>query len=137
MTPIGRILRKLGIFGRGERFHGELEEEMEFHRGEKEREMRDRGMGEEEARHAARREFGNDLKLREESRDVFGFWWDTTLQDFRFALRQLRKNVGFTCTAVLVLALGLAASIAIFAFVDAALIKPLPYRDASHLVAVF
>jgi macrolide transport system ATP-binding/permease protein len=75
--------------------------------------------------------------LREESRDVFGFWWDTTLQDFRFALRQLRKNMGFTCTAVLVLALGMAASIAIFAFVDAALIKPLPYRDTSRLVGVF
>src|ERR1700678_1717404 len=137
MTPIGRILRKLGIFGRGERFHGELEEEMEFHRGEKEREMRDRGMGEEEARHAARWEFGNDLKLREESRDVFGFWWETTYQDFRFALRQLRKNVGFTFTAIVVLALGMAASIAIFAFVDAALIRPLPYRDSSRLVGAY
>ena len=137
MTPISKILRKLGIFGRGERFHGELEEEMEFHRGEKERELRDRGMGEEEARHAARREFGNDLKLREESRDVFGFWWETTLQDFRFALRQLRKNVGFTCTAILVLALGMAAAIAIFAFVDGALLKPLPYHDTARLMGVF
>src|ERR1700734_2072917 len=137
MTPISKILRKGGIFGGGERFHGELEEEMEFHREEKEREMRDRGMGEEEARHAARREFGNDLKLREESRDVFGFWWETTMQDFRFAMRQLRKNVGFTCTAILVLALGMAAAIAIFAFVDGALLKPLPYHDTARLVGVF
>jgi len=137
MKPISRILRKLGIFGRSERFHGELEEEMEFHREQKEKELRAGGMAAEEARHAARREFGNDLKLREESRDVFGFWWETTLQDFRFALRQLRKNVGFTCTAILVLALGMAAAIAIFAFADAALLKPLPYRDTARLMGVY
>jgi predicted permease len=58
------------------------------------------------------------------------------LQDVRFAARQLRKSLGFTCTAVFVLALGICSSTAIFAFVDAALIKPLPYRDQSSLVAV-
>ena len=110
---------------------------MEFHREQKEKELRDSGLSPEDARHAANREFGNDLKLREESRDVFSFWWETTLQDFRFAMRQLQKNMGFTCTAILVLALGMAAAIAIFAFVDAALLKPLPYRDTSRLVGVF
>src|SRR5580704_2114194 len=45
-------------------------------------------------------------------------------QDVRFAVRQLRNSWVFTCTAVVVLALGMAASVAIFAFVDAALIKP-------------
>jgi macrolide transport system ATP-binding/permease protein len=137
MTPIIRIWKKLRIFGRQDKFHNDLEEEMEFHREQKEKELREGGMPAEDARHAVRREFGNDLKLREESRDVFGFWWETTLQDFRFAMRQLRKNVGFTCTAILVLALGMAASIAIFAFVDAALIKPLPYHDTARLVGVF
>ena len=132
-----RWWKKLAIFARGDNFHGDLEEEMEFHRQQKEKELRESGLSAEEARHAAQREFGNDLKLREESRDVFGFWWETTVQDFRFAMRQLRKNVGFTSTAILVLALGMAASIAIFAFVDAALIKPLPYRDTSRLVGVF
>ena len=129
--------KKLATFARGDNFHRDLEEEMEFHRQQKEKDLRDSGLSPEDARHAAQREFGNDLKLREESRDVFGFWWETTVQDFRFALRQLRKNVGFTSTAILVLALGMAASIAIFAFVDAALIKPLPYRDTSRLVGVF
>lgn len=57
--------------------------------------------------------------------------------DLRFALRQFRKNPGFTITAVLVLALGLSSSIAIFAFVDAALLKPLPYRDPSRLVGLY
>jgi macrolide transport system ATP-binding/permease protein len=58
-------------------------------------------------------------------------------QDVRFAVRQLRNSWVFTCTAVVVLALGMAASVAIFAFVDAALIKPLPYRNPSKLVGVF
>jgi predicted permease len=59
------------------------------------------------------------------------------LQDLRFAIRQLRKSPGFTLTAVFMLALGLCASVAIFGFVDAALIKPLPYRDPNRLVGVF
>jgi macrolide transport system ATP-binding/permease protein len=45
--------------------------------------------------------------------------------------------MGFTCTAVLMLALGLCASVAIFAFVDAALLKPLPYDKPSRLLGVF
>ena len=61
---------------------------------------------------------------------------ETVLQDLRFASRQLRKNLGFTLTAVLMLALGMSASVAIFAFVDAALIKPLPYEDPTRLVSV-
>ena len=62
---------------------------------------------------------------------------DHALQDLRFAVRQLRKNPAFTVTAIVVLALGLAASIAIFAFVDAALLKPLPYRDPTRLTGVY
>jgi len=57
-------------------------------------------------------------------------------QDLRYALRQLRKSPGFACTAILILTLGIAASTAIFAFVDAALIAPLPYRDPASLVEV-
>jgi predicted permease len=61
---------------------------------------------------------------------------ETTLQDIRYALRQLRRSPGFTATAILMLALGIGASIAIFAFVDAALIKPLPYADPTRLADV-
>jgi macrolide transport system ATP-binding/permease protein len=58
-------------------------------------------------------------------------------QDLRFAIRQLRRSPGFTATAILMLALGMAASVAIFAFVDAALIAPLPYADQSRLVLAY
>jgi macrolide transport system ATP-binding/permease protein len=58
------------------------------------------------------------------------------LQDLRYALRQLRKSPGFAGTAILVLAMGVCASVSIFAFVDAALIKPLPYPNPNRLVLV-
>jgi macrolide transport system ATP-binding/permease protein len=58
------------------------------------------------------------------------------LQDLRYAFRQLRKSPGFACTAVLILTLGIGASVSIFGFVDAALIKPLPYKDPTRLVDV-
>jgi predicted permease len=59
------------------------------------------------------------------------------VRDGGYALRQLRQHAGFTATAILTLALGTGASVAIFAFVDAALLKPLPYHDPSRLVGVF
>ena len=62
---------------------------------------------------------------------------ENLLRDVRFAIRQLRKNPGFTSTAIVMLALGMCASVAIFAFVDAALIKPLPYRNPARLVGVY
>ena len=58
-------------------------------------------------------------------------------RDARFAVRQLRSNPGFTFTAIITLALGMATIIAIFAFVDGVLIRPLPYRDSARLVGVF
>jgi macrolide transport system ATP-binding/permease protein len=62
---------------------------------------------------------------------------ENLMQDVRFAIRQLRKHPGFTGTAILILALGMCAAVSIFAFVDAALLKPLPYADPSRLVGVF
>ena len=58
------------------------------------------------------------------------------LQDLRYAMRQLRQNLGFAWTSILILSLGICASVAIFGFVDAALIKPLPYPNPDRLVEV-
>jgi macrolide transport system ATP-binding/permease protein len=136
MNVISRFLIKLSILLGRKRFGGELDEEMAFHRQQAEIEFIAGGMTPEGARYAAMRQFGNATKLREQSHEVVGFKMETVVQDLRFALRQLRKNPGFAMTTILILALGIGASVAIFAFVDAALIKPLPYPVATRLVAV-
>jgi macrolide transport system ATP-binding/permease protein len=61
----------------------------------------------------------------------------TLIRDIRYGARQLRKSPGFALTAVAVLALGIGAPVAIFVFVDAALVKPLPYADPSRVVGLF
>ena len=136
MDSIARFFKKVGLLVRREKFNDELEEEMSFHREAKEQELRDEGMSAEAAHRAAMRVFGNGTRLKEQSYEIVGFRMETVWQDFRFALRQLRRSPGFTLTAILMLALGIGASVAIFAFVDAALIKPLPYRDPNRLVDV-
>jgi predicted permease len=109
---------------------------MAFHREQAEKAFIAEGMTPEGARYAAMRQFGNATRLKERSHEVVGFRFETVLQDLRFALRQLRKNPGFAMTAVLILALGIGASVAIFAFVDAALLQPLPYTQPSRLMDV-
>jgi macrolide transport system ATP-binding/permease protein len=62
---------------------------------------------------------------------------ETLWQDLRYTVRQLRKNPAFAVTAILVLTLGIGATVGIFSFADAALIKPLPYREPSRLLVIF
>jgi macrolide transport system ATP-binding/permease protein len=77
------------------------------------------------------------MSKRQPNREALGFRHGVVFQDLRYAFRQLRQNIGFAATAILLLALGMGASVGIFAFVDAALIKPLPYANPSRLVGVF
>lgn len=137
MHWLTRLLTKLRFSMRRDRRNRELEEEMRFHRDQSERALVAEGVPADEARYAARRRFGNEVRLRDESQGVSGLWFESVLFDLRFALRQLRKNPGFAATAILILTLGIAASVAIFSFVDAALIQPLPYQNPSQLVVLF
>jgi predicted permease len=136
MDSIARFFKKIEVLLRREKFNSELEEEMSFHREQKERELREAGVDPAAAHHAVALEFGNATRLKEQSNEVVGFRFESVWQDLHFALRQLRRSPAFTLTAVLMLALGIGASVAIFAFVDAALIKPLPYAEPTRLVDV-
>ena len=60
-----------------------------------------------------------------------------TLQDVRYGLRGLRRNPGFSATAILSLALGIGATLAIFTITDHLLLRPLPYRDSGRLALVW
>jgi macrolide transport system ATP-binding/permease protein len=77
--------------------------------------------------------------LSEDRSRELGRWLElaSILADIRFACRQLRKSPGFAIATVLTLSLGIAATVAIFGFVDSALIRPLPYPDLSRLMGVF
>ncbi len=98
---------------------------------------RRQGLSEHDAALAARRQFGNVLRLREESQDMWGFMTiERTAKDTRYAMRQLIRRPGWTATVLMTLALGLGANTSIFALVDAMLFRPAPGQHPEQLVWV-
>ena len=101
-------------------------------------ELEANGLSAEAARSAARRALGNTTLVKEEVRQMWGWTrWDILIQDFRYALRTLRKSPGFALTAVLTLALGIGASTAVFTLVDSIVLEPLTYHEGGKLVVAW
>lgn len=115
------LFRRIQYFIHRGRMDAELEMEMESHR--------------EMAAQAGRSNFGNKLRMLEESREAWGWTWlDRLRQDLRYATRTLARSPGFTLTAVLVMAIGIGVNVAAFGLFNMAALKPLPVRDPGSLV---
>ena len=141
MKTLRRLKAKLlGFFSQTRRAQSaqEFDEEMRSHLAMHVEDNIRAGMSPEQARREAILKLGGIEVTRQARREgatvvVLESLW----QDIRFAMRQMKKNPAFACTAILILSLGICANVAIFSFVDAALIKPLPYKDQARLVGVF
>ena len=116
----------------------DLERELRSDLELEEEEQRESGVPPEEVRNAAMRAFGNPTLLHEQTRAVWSWnWMETLLRDLRYGLRTLWRTPGFTAMAVLVIALGIGANVALFTVVRSVLLKPLPYRDPDRLVMMY
>ena len=112
----------------------ELQSDLEL----EEEEQRERGLSPEEAHFAALRAFGNPTVIREQTRAVWSWvWFESLARDVRYCLRALRQAPGFTAIAILLMALGIGANVALFAVIRSVLLNPLPYREPDRLVALY
>ena len=120
------------------RLDRDLDDEIAFHLGMKEAEYRTGGASADDARLAARRDFGNIASLKEHTRDMWTFpSFESIRQDVRYAIRTLRRAPAFTSVALLALTLGIAGNTAIFSLVDAVRIRALPYAEPEQLVVLW
>jgi predicted permease len=130
------IARGLSLF-RKQKHDSELEAEVAHHLELAIEENVAQGMDPQEARRKALLRFGNVQQAREEQRAARGLpWMDVLTQDLRFTFRTLGRDRAFTFIAVLILALGIGANVAVFSVVNTILLRPLPFPDPKLLVRI-
>src|SRR6202142_1609061 len=130
-------LARLSSFFRGARMDRELEAEMAAHLEFATEENVQHGMTAEEARRQDFVHFGVTQQAKEINRDLRGIpALDELHQDLRYTFRTLRKDRAFAVIAILILALGIGANIAVFSVVNTILLRPLPFRDSQQLVRI-
>ena len=149
-SPAGAPMENHARWRRYLRFWGadvdaDIDDELRFHLDMRTRDLIERGWPPDAAREAALARFGDrhavtatlhahdirQLRMQRRADTMSAFW-----QDLRYATRRLRQAPGFAVGVVLVLAIGVGATTAIFSVVSAAILRPLPYRDPATLVTV-
>jgi predicted permease len=115
-----------------------LDDELRFHLDRQIAENIAAGMSAAEARTAALRTFGNPALLRDQTRATWSWTaLESLLRDLRYGIRTLWRSPGFAAIAILVMALGIGANVALFTVVRGVLLQPLPYADPDRLVMIY
>ena len=138
MRWFNRLAMKIQmLFGRGQA-GTRLDDELRFHIERQTAENIASGMSAEEARYAALRSFGNPALLREQARATWGWnGLESILRDLRYGARTLRRTPGFTAIAIVVMALGIGANVALFTVVRGVLLRPLRFEDPNRLLMLY
>ena len=120
-NKMGELIRRIRYLLSWHERRKELADEMEFHR--------------EMAAQAGKKNFGNDLRLREEANEAWGWLWLERLQqDLRFAARMAFRSPGFTLAVLLILAVGIGVNLCAFSLFNSVALKLMPVRDAERIV---
>jgi len=137
VTKLRIFLARVRTLGRSRENDQDVADQISAHLDEATDEYIRQGMSPEDARRAARLEFGSLVRAEEACRDVRGTWSRDLSKDVAYGIRMLRRNPAFATIAVLSLAVGIAANTVIFSLVNSVVLRPRPVSQPDQLVELY